>query len=157
MAYNPYRWFTKGVGRNKKLPSKSPLLLKIRNGDFEYSPYFFEAQRAQEDADRIYNKVYQERSKFSNDIPSIKSDAREASKMRRIAKQKLLESGNEEENNRLLDFKKELELEFGKDLWDKCLEKQRGKGTTEDMYWWYKKQCNLSYTKSELQIRGIKV
>ena len=157
MAYNPYRWFTKGVGRKKKLSPKSPLLLKIRNGDFEYSPYFFEAKRAQEDADRIYNKVYQERSKFSNDIPSIESDAREASKMRRIAKQKLLEAGNEEENNRLLDLKKELELEFGKDLWDKCLEKQRGKGTTEDMYWWYKKQCNLSYTKSELQMRGIKV
>ena len=157
MAYNPYRWFTKGVGRKKKLPTKSPLLLKIRNGDFEYSPYFFEAQRAQEDADRIYNKVYEERSKFSNDTLSIESDAREASKMRRIAKQKLLEAGNEEENNRLLDLKKELELEFGKDLWDKCLEKQRGKGTTEDMYWWYKKQCNLSYTKSELQIRGIKI
>ena len=119
MAYNPYRWYTKGVGRKKKLPPKSPLLLKIRNGDFEYSPYFFEAQRAQEDADRIYNKVYEERSKFSNDTPSIESDAREASKMRRIAKQKLLEAGNEEENNRLLDLKKELELEFGKDLWDK--------------------------------------
>lgn len=157
MAYNPYRWFTKGVGRKKKLSPKSPLLLKIRNGDFEYSPYFFEAQRAQEDADRIYNKVYEERSKFSSDIPSIESDAREASKMRRIAKQKLLEAGNEEENNRLLDLKKELSEEFGKCLWDKCLEKQRGKGTTEDMYWWYKKQCNLSYTKSELQIRGIKV
>ena len=157
MSYNPYRWFTKGVGRKKKLSPKSPLLLKIRNGDFEYSPYFFEAQRAQEDADRIYNKVYEERSKFSNDILSIESDAREASKMRRIAKKKLLEAGNEEENNRLLDLKKELSEEFGKDLWEKCLEKQRGKGTTEDMYWWYKKQMGYSYTKSELQIKGLKI
>jgi len=37
------------------------------------------------------------------------------------------------------------------------MEKQRGKGTTEDMYWWYKKQMKYSYTKSELQIRGLKI
>jgi hypothetical protein len=35
------------------------------------------------------------------------------------------------------------------------MERKRGKGTTEDLYWWYKKQCKLGYTKSELQIRGI--
>ena len=51
------------------------------------------------------------------------------------------------------ELKTELQLEFGKDLWDKCLEKQRGKGTTEDMYWWYKKQRKMGQTPSELAIR----
>ena len=46
----------------------------------------------------------------------------------------------------------ELTEEFGKDLWEKCLEKKRGKGTTEDMYWWYKKQCKMGQTPSELAI-----
>ena len=43
MAYNPFRWYTKGSYRKKPLKSKSPLLLKIQNGDFEYSPYLREA------------------------------------------------------------------------------------------------------------------
>jgi hypothetical protein len=75
--------------------------------------------------------------------------------MKRIKANKLMEKGVEEEQSRLYELKTELQLEFGKDLWDKCLQKQRGKGTTEDMYWWYKKQVKQSYTKSELKIRGI--
>ena len=52
--------------------------------------------------------------------------------------------------------KKELENEFGQDLWEEAMgAKLGGKGTTEDLYWWYKKECKQSYTKSELQIRGI--
>jgi hypothetical protein len=43
MAYNPFRYFTEGKYRKRPLKSKFPLLLKIRNGDFEYSPYFREA------------------------------------------------------------------------------------------------------------------
>ena len=43
MAYNPYRWYTKGSYRIKPLKSKAPLLLKIQNGDFEYSPFLLES------------------------------------------------------------------------------------------------------------------
>ena len=63
-----------------------------------------------------------------------------------------MEKGVEEEQTRLNELKTELELEFGKDLWDKCLDKQRGKGTTEDMYWWYKKQVKMGTSPSELAI-----
>ena len=63
-----------------------------------------------------------------------------------------MEVGVNEENIRLRQLRTELESEFGKDLWEKCLEKQRGKGTTEDMYWWYKKQCKMGTTPSEIAI-----
>jgi hypothetical protein len=63
-----------------------------------------------------------------------------------------MEVGEEEENKRLRELRIELTKEFGKDLWEKSLERQRGKGTTEDLYWWYKKQCKLGMTKSEYQI-----
>ena len=33
MAYNKFRWWTKGR-KTKPLPQNAPLLLKIRNGDF---------------------------------------------------------------------------------------------------------------------------
>ena len=39
MGYNPFRWYTNGK-RKKPLKKSEPLLLRIRNGDFEYSPYF---------------------------------------------------------------------------------------------------------------------
>ena len=155
MAYNPFRWYTKGSYRKKPLKSKSPLLLKIQNGDFEYSPYLKEAI----DEEKNYQKKYDDFMKTSlqQDGLEKQTEAHQHAKMRRIASQKLMEKGLEEEETRLNELKRLLKEEFGKCLWDKCLEKQRGKGTTEDMYWWYKKQMGLTYTKSELQIRGISI
>ena len=155
MAYNPYRWFTKGSYRRKPLKSKAPLLLKIQNGDFEYSPFLLESI----DEEKNYQKKYDDFMKTSKiqDTNSKKVEAHQHAKLRRVASQKLMEKGLEEEMVRLNQLRKELTEEFGKDLWDKCLEKQRGKGTTEDMYWWYKKQTGFLYTKSELAIRGIKI
>ena len=153
MAYNPYRWYTKGSYRRKPLKSKSPLLLKIQNGDFEYSPFLLESI----DEEKNYQKKYDDFMKTSmiQNINEKRVEAHQHAKLRRVASQKLMEKGLEEEETRLNQLRKELTEEFGKDLWNKCLEKQRGKGTTEDMYWWYKKQIGMLYTKSELQIRGI--
>lgn len=155
MAYNPFRWYTKGKYRKRPLKSKEPLLLRIQNGDFEYSPYLLESV----DEEKNYHKKYDEFMKTSKmkDGLEKETDAHQYAKMRRIASQKLMEKGLEEEQTRLVELRRLLKEEFGKDLWDKCMEKQRGKGTTEDMYWWYKKQCGFTYTKSELAIRGIKI
>jgi len=155
MAYNPYRWYTKGSYRRKPLKSKAPLLLKIQNGDFEYSPFLLESI----DEEKNYQKKYDDFMKTSmvQNINEKRVEAHQYAKLRRVASQKLMEKGLEEEETRLNQLRKELTEEFGKDLWDKCMEKQRGKGTTEDMYWWYKKQTGFLYTKSELQIRGLKI
>ena len=59
----------------------------------------------------------------------------------------------EEELTRLGELKKRLKEEFGKCLWEKAQQRQRGKGTTEDLYWWYKKQVGMSTTPSEIAIR----
>ena len=155
MGYNPFRWYTQGKYRTKPLKKSEPLLLKIQNGDFEYSPFFLESK----DNDKLYDEMFQQYMETSQlrDINDRKVEAHEYAKMKRIKSQKLMEKGVEEEQSRLHQLREELKLEFGKDLWDKCLEKQRGKGTTEDMYWWYKKQIGGSYTKSELKIRGIRI
>ena len=155
MAYNPFRWYTKGKYRKRPLKSKEPLLLRIQNGDFEYSPYLLESV----DEEQNYQNKFDDFMKTSlqQDGPEKEVEAHEHAKMRRIASQKLMEKGLEEEQTRLMELRTQLTCEFGKDLWDKCLEKQRGKGTSEDMYWWYKKQTGFLYTKSELAIRGIKI
>ena len=64
MNYNPFRWYTKGSYRKKPLKSKSPLLLKIQNGDFEYSPYLKEARYI--DEEKNYQKKYDDFMKTSN-------------------------------------------------------------------------------------------
>ena len=151
MGYNPFRWYTKGSYRKKPLKSKSPLLLKIQNGDFEYSPYLRESI----DEENNYQKKFDdfmEKSLLQNGLDK-EVEAHEHAKMRRIASQKLMEKGLEEEQTRLMELKRLLKVEFGKCLWDKCMEKQRGKGTTEDMYWWYKKQTKMGQTPSEIAIQ----
>ena len=150
MAYSPFRWFTEGKYRTKPLKKSSPLLLRIRNGDFEYSPFFLESK----DNDKLYDDMFQQFMETSllKDISDKRVEAHEFAKMKRIKSQKLMEKGVEEEQTRLHELKTELELEFGKDMWEKCLEKQRGKGTTEDMYWWYKKQVKMGTTPSEIAI-----
>ena len=153
MAYNPFRWFTKGTYRKRPLKSSAPLLLRIQNGDFEYSPFLRESIDEEENYQNKFNEFMA--TSMIDDIMDRKVEAHEYAKMRRIASQKLMEKGLEEEHTRLHELRKQLEIEFGVDLWDTCLEKQRGSGTTEDMYWWYKKQCKIQLTKSEMEIRGI--
>ena len=154
MGYNPFRYFTEGKYRKRPLKSSAPLLLKIKNGDFEYSPYFLEAK----DNEKLYNDMfnqYMETSGISN-MNDRKVEAHQYAKMKRIKAQKLMEVGDKEEQLRLMQLRKELTNEFGQDLWEEAMgAKLGGKGTTEDLYWWYKNECKQSYTKSELQIRGI--
>jgi len=150
MGYNPFRWYTSGKYRKRPLPQSAPLLLKIKNGDFESSPFFREAEDARKDYQRMYNEYIQ--NSHSKDEFSIKHEAHQYAKMKNVRALKLDEKADEEEQARLYQLKKELEAEFGKDLWDKAHERQRGKGTTEDLYWWYKKQVGMGQTPSEMAI-----
>ena len=150
MGYNPFRWYTSGKYRKRPLKSNAPLLLKIQNGDFEISPFYMEA----DDNHKLYDKMYNEyiQNSHSKDEHAIKNEAHQHAKMKRIKAHKLEEKALEEEHMRLNELKKRLKEEFGKCLWEKSLERQRGKGTTEDLYWWYKKQTNMGQTPSEMAI-----
>jgi len=149
--YNPYRWWTTNAHRKKPLKKSSPLLLRIRNGDFEYSPFFEEAK----DNAKLYDDMYNDFMKKSliKDEKEKTHEAHQYAKMKHIKELKLLESGHDEEVMRLYQLRNELEKEFGKDLWDECLKRQRGKGTTEDIYWWYKKKTKMGFTPSEIAIK----
>lgn len=150
MGYNKFRWWTKGK-KKKPLSTSSPLLLKIRNGDFEYSSYFEEASLNRKESDKIYNRIMKS-SPIKNELDR-KYIAIDAGRMKRVKALKLEEVGMVDELKILKQLREELINEFGEDLWDKCLEKQRGSGTIEDMYWWYKKQCKMNITPSELAIK----
>jgi hypothetical protein len=149
MGYNKYRWYTKGRP-NKPLPADAPLLLKIRNGDFDYSYMFSEARSTREKASSHYEETY--KNYGGTDEKNRIEASLEASRMTRLKAIKLELEAFADENRILWRLQSELRKEFGKDLWDKALERQRGKGTLEDLYFWYKKQIKESTTKSEMDI-----
>ena len=150
MSYNKFIWWTKGRPNNP-LKADAPLLLKIRNGDFDYSYMFNEATQMRESAKQVYDLTY--KNYGGTDEKNRVEAALEASRMRRVKALKLELEGGREEQMTLWKLQMELKKEFGKDLWEKSLERQRGKGTLEDLYMWYKKQVKEGTTKSEMDIQ----
>jgi len=152
MSYNKYRWWTKGRVK-KPLPTNAPLLLKIRNGDFNYSYMFAEATEMRNTAIKAYEQTY---NNYGGTDERNRIDAAlEASRMKRVKALKLeLEAGVDEEKI-LWNLRQELKKEFGKDLWDKAMERQRGKGTLEDLYEWYRKNSKVKNPQSiqDIQLR----
>jgi hypothetical protein len=149
MAYNKFRWWTKGRP-NKPLKANAPLLLKIRNGDFDYSYMFSEARLVRESATLASENAY--KNYGGTDEQNRIEASLEAGRMKRIKARKLELEAYVDENRILWKLQGELKNEFGKDLWEKSLERQRGKGTLEELYNWYKKQVKQNITKSEMDM-----
>jgi hypothetical protein len=150
MAYNKFRWFTKG-SPIKPLRADAPLLLRIRNKEFDVSYMFAEADEMDELANTLYTKAANRYK--GNDEQARHEIAREESRMKRIKSIKLRLEADMQEWRILNRLQIELSKEFGKDLWEKAMIKQTGKGSVEDLYWWYKKQCKVKQTPSEFDIR----
>jgi len=150
MGYNKYRWFTKGRP-NKPLREDAPLLLKIRNGDFDYSYMFGEARDTRQSAKLVSETAY--KNYRGTDDKNRNEVALEAGRMKRIKAIKLELEAFANENKILWKLQGDLKKEFGKDLWDKAMETKRGFKTIEDLYWWYKKRVKEVTTKSEMDIQ----
>ena len=56
LNYNKFFWWRKYATPHKTLPKKSPLLNKIKNGDFELSPYYWMAKQAEMEINSIHDK-----------------------------------------------------------------------------------------------------
>jgi hypothetical protein len=145
MGYNKFRWWTKGK-RKKPLNPDAPLLLKIRNGDFDYSYMFSEALEMRQSAQKAYDETYTNYG--GTDEKNREDAALDVSRMKRVKAIKLELEAMKDEELILWKFRKELEKEFEKDLWDKAMERQRGKGTLEDLYEWYRKNSKVKNPQS---------
>lgn len=129
------------------------LLEKIQRGDFELSNQFESAKYYKNRAEEIFEININ--NPLIRDYEQRLMEAEYSARSERLKARKYFEKGIEMEQKILKSLRDALENEFEVDLWDIAHEKQRGKGTTEDLYFWYKKQVGQTYTKSELQIRGI--
>jgi hypothetical protein len=121
VKYNRYQWW-----RNWKIPdelhSYAPTLEKIRNGDFDYSPYYWMAQYA----------LYE----FQDKIFGIKDleKKREVESLYMEKYRRLMEDYHKDEHKRLDNLKRELRRCFGltKELVDEYL--KSFEGTLEELY-----------------------
>jgi hypothetical protein len=114
---------------------------------------FAEATEMRNTAIKAYEQTY---NNYGGTDERNRIDAAlEASRMKRVKALKLeLEAGVDEEKI-LWNLRQELKKEFGKDLWDKAMERQRGKGTLEDLYEWYRKNSKVKNPQSiqDIQLR----
>lgn len=134
MAYNKFRWWV--TGRIKKpLPSTKPLLDRIRNGDFEYSPYFEQAESHRKLSDELFDTTF--KNSKSNSYITKYMDSLDSGRMNRVRALKLDDEAHKHEYNRLCTLREALFKEFGFDLWDSVINGDFN-GNTEDLYWYYK-------------------
>lgn len=150
MSYNPYKWYSKGKS-HKPLPPSTPLLLKIRNGDFNLSSYFSEAEREVKDYKAIYDKEYN--SQTTEEVNVKKFHAHQKARMRNVAYLKLMVDGMIDEVKILKRLRDELLSEFGNDFWNETTSIEVGLMSIEDVYWKYKELSGIGTTPSEIAIQ----
>lgn len=149
MAYNRYKWYSK-FRKKKTLKESEPLLLRIRNGDFQYSRYLREVKVVE----REYQEKYEESwdSNPQADYHERHHLAHQNARMRNVARLKLEEEGMKDELKILNKLRDGLEDEFGEDHWDEATSPELGLETIEDVYWFYKEKTGMGNTPSEIAI-----
>lgn len=150
MSYNRYKWWTKGRPR-KPLPEKTPLLLKILNGDFEYSYMFSESRKMRNESKNVYDTTYKNYIGYTES--GRVEAAMTASRMKRLKAVKLeIEAGKDEERI-LLKLKNEFQKEFEIDIWDDIMSGKKQIGTIIELYYHYKSVIGMEMTPSEFDIK----
>lgn len=150
MSYNKFKWWSRGR-KVKPLPENAPLLLKILNGDYNYSYLFDDAKHHRKEADTAYQKAYQ--NYVGNTEAGRIEAAMNVGRMKRVKAVKAeIEAGMDE--IRILDkLKRELEKEFGGDYWLDIMFGTEFDGNILDLYLKYKEKAGIDLTPSEFDIR----
>jgi hypothetical protein len=149
-GYNKFRWWSRGR-RVKPLPENAPLLLKIINGDYNYSYMFDDAKHHRKEAEIAYQKAYQ--NYIGNTENGRVEAAMDVGRMKRVKAVKAeIEAGLDE--IRILDkFKRDLEKEFGKNYWDEIMFGTEFGGNVLDLYYRCKELAGMEQTPSEFDIK----
>jgi len=94
MSYNRFMWWRKYTSKKKPLPSTASFHAKVMNGDFDLSPFKFEAELVEH---TLRKKWYQ--------YPDS-AEFLEAARMDIARRKRLLEDHEKDENKKLADFYK---------------------------------------------------
>jgi len=102
LNYNAFRWWRMYDDPKPSLPKQSPLLDKIKNGDFDYSHYNYQAMWCEHEMNKIHDKYgFDDMGHYVEETSLLRS-----------RRKRLLEDHYKEEDNRL----ESIAIEFTKNF-----------------------------------------
>lgn len=102
LNYNKFRWWRMYDDPNPLLPKQSPLLDRIKNGDFDYSHYNYQAMWCEHEMNKIHDKYgFDDMGRYVEETSLLRS-----------RRKRLLEDHYKEEDNRL----ESIAIEFTKNF-----------------------------------------
>lgn len=113
----------------------APLYNKIKNGDYDYSQMFAEADEVRGLAKKAYDDTY--KNYGGTDEKNRIEVALEASRMKRLRAIKLELEAHKDEQLILWRLRRDLKETFGMDIWDEAVENVDG--DLMALYTYYKK------------------
>jgi len=119
MGYNKFRWWATGK-RKKPLSDRAPLFDKIKNGDYDYSFMFGEADKMKLTAKQTYQQTYDNYG--GTDEKNRVESALEASRMKRLKAIKLQLEAHKDEQKILYKLQKDFKEVFKLDIFDEAVE-----------------------------------
>ena len=132
LNYNQFRWWRKFDQPQKSLPNNAPLLDKIKNGDLEFSHYYWQAKFTELAINEAFNEYNGDRQKL------LEKNAMDLSRRKR-----LWDDFERDEKDKLTFLRKQFSKEFKMTEDDYENEILEFKGSLEDLYHY----CELSYGK----------
>ena len=133
MAYNKFRWWATGK-RKKPLSDRAPLFDKIKNGDYDYSFMFGEADKMRATAKQAYQQTYDNYG--GTDEKNRVESALEASRMKRLKAIKLQLEAHKDEQKILYKLQKDFKEVFKLDIFDEAVDNCGG--DLMSLYQYYK-------------------
>ena len=101
LNYNQFRWWRKFDQPQKSLPNNAPLLDKIKNGDLEFSHYYWQAKFTELAINEAFNEYNGDRQKL------LEKNAMDLSRRKR-----LWEDFERDEKDKLTFLRKQFSKEF---------------------------------------------
>ena len=142
MGYNKFRWWTKGRV-NKPLKADAPLLLKIRNGDFDYSHYKYQADWCEHEMNDIAEECRDDIGKFV-----------EKTSLLRSRRKRLLEDFEKDENGKLELLIKAFTVHFRCNKEQVYEEIEKCSGSLMDLYYIIEEKYRIVHMPYPLKRRG---
>ena len=102
LKYNQFRWWRMYDAKNQPLHKYSPLIDRIKNGDFDYSHYIYQAMWCEHEMNKLYMSIG----------PEDMGRYVEESSLLRTRRKRLLEDFHKDEKEKMEAITKEFALAF---------------------------------------------
>ena len=124
LNYNRFFWWRMYDNPNKPLHVYTPLIDRIKNGDFDYSHYNYQAMWCEHEMNKLYVSI------GSGDMGRYV----EESSLLRTRRKRLLEDYNKDEKDKLANLTKELSINFRLSREEVKTYMESFGGTLEELY-----------------------